>query len=243
MLLLHTHVSHSILVLRPPALQEVLELGDDASTDSGWGESGSSSGEEKSSGSESNQRLSGGDDEDQRTSGGEEKDGSHVGDGGGSSKNASVSGPELAVLLFQGGVKGGHPGGGSLEAKDDNRSSEAASLLSPGAASCDGGDSSVLAYSGSGPQGLAAGGNVSTAEELRNAACRRGELPSAADGVLSREKECCGDSGKVPLATDGTPLRDTGEGEDRGTKSSSFSGELRGVDFILSKSTTGGAHP
>ncbi|CAN0064257.1 unnamed protein product, partial [Ectocarpus fasciculatus] len=168
--------------------QEVLELGDDASTDSGWGESGSSSGEEKSSGSESKQRPSGGDDEEQRASGGEEKDGSHIGDGGGSSKNASVSGPELAVFLFQGGVKGGDPDGAGLEAKDDDRSSEASSLLSPGAPSCHG-ESSVLAYSGSGLQGLTAGGDVSTGEELGSTACPRGELPSAAYGVLSREDE------------------------------------------------------
>ncbi|CAM9974606.1 unnamed protein product [Ectocarpus sp. 8 AP-2014] len=218
--------------------QEVLELGDDASTDSGWGESSSSSGEEKISGSESKQRPSGG-------GGGEEEEEerSHNEDGV-SSNNASrvVSGPELAVFLSQGGVKGGDPNGGGLEARDDHGSSGAANLLSPGAPSCGGGDSSVLAYSGSGLEGLAAGGDVSTAEELRSAACRGGEFPWAADEVLSREEKCCGDSsGKVPVATDGTPLRDTRD--DLGTKSSSLSGELRGVDFILSKSMTRGAHP
>ncbi|CAM9439253.1 unnamed protein product [Ectocarpus sp. 4 AP-2014] len=226
--------------------QEVLELGDDASTDSGWGESSSDSGEEKSSGSESKQRPSGGDEEEQRTGGGGGGGGeetSHNEDGV-SSNNASrvVSGPELAVFLFQGGVKGGNPNGSGLETKGDDGSSGAANLLSPGAPSCDGGDSSVLAYSGSGLQGLAAGGDVSTVEELRSTACRHGEFPSAADEVLSREEECCGDSsGRVPEATDVAPLRDTSE--DLGTKSSSLSGELRGVDFILSKSTTRGADP
>ncbi|CAB1108472.1 unnamed protein product [Ectocarpus sp. CCAP 1310/34] len=227
--------------------QEVLELGDGASTDSGWGESSSNSGEEKSSGSESKQRPSGGDDEEQRTGGG-------CGGGGGekrshnedgvSSNNPSrvVSGPELAVFLFQGGVKGGNPNGSGLEAKDDHGSSGAANFLSPGAPSCGSRDSSVLAYSGSGLQGLAVGGGVSTVEGLRSAACRRGEVPLEADEVLSREEACCGDSiGKVPVATDVTPLRDTRE--DLGTKSSSLSGELRGVDFILGKSTTRGAPP
>ncbi|CAM9607621.1 unnamed protein product [Ectocarpus sp. 13 AM-2016] len=221
--------------------QEVLELGDDASTDSGWGESSSNSGEEKSSGSESKQRPSGGDDEEQRTGGGgggDKEERSHNEDGV-RSNDASrvVSGPELAVFLFQGGVRGGNPNGSGLETKDDHGSSGAANLLSPGAPSCGSGDSSVLAYSRSGLQGLAAGGDVSTVEELRSTACRRGEVPWAADEVLSREEECCGDSsGKVPVVTDVTPLRDTRE--DLGTKSSSLSGELRGVDFILSKSMT-----
>ncbi|CAN0566604.1 unnamed protein product, partial [Ectocarpus sp. 12 AP-2014] len=79
--------------------------------------------------------------------------------------------------------------------------------------------------------------DFSTVEELRSTACRRGEVPLAADEVLSREEESCGDSsGKVPVVTDVTPLRDTRE--DVGTKSSSLSGELRGVDFIFSKSMT-----
>lgn len=207
------------------SLQEVLELGDGASTDSGWGGSASSSGEEKSSGRERNGDSEGDGDGDERSTG-----------SGGSVGEGVVSGSELAVFLFQGGVKGSSRGGSdaALQAIDDDNNDPSA-VVAQGKATkaaqsqsrsrsphlLPSSEDAFFEYSGSGCGG-------SSGKALGD--LRTGELGSgsAVDKATTRES---GDEDAA--AMDGVDFAEPREAVvDRGTEPSSLTGELRGVDFV-----------
>lgn len=232
------------------SFQEVLELGDDASTDSGWGGTSSSSGEERSTGQEQRRGSDEGDDDERSTSSG-------VGDcspGRRSGASSVVSGPELAVFLFQGGVKdssgggSGGSGGGSdvtLEAKRELNPSAAASgeeekdaaaqlpPLCPSSKS----EHLLFEYSGSarGEVPAKASGGVRAGElsgaVVGNATTTRASEETAGDGVEqpAAEDEPHHVSERLEkMAADGNGEEDA----DAGTKSSSLSGALRGLDLV-----------
>eukprot|EP00752_Nemacystus_decipiens_P006484 g5838.t1 len=172
--------------------KEVLELGDGASTDSGWGGSASSSAEEKRSGSERD-----GDDDDERST-----SSSSGGGGGGSCYSTGrrddspiVSGPELAVFLFQGGVPG--DADSALEAKDDSSSSDRSAVAKGRAAQqspylVPPSEDAFFEYSGSG--GERSSGNA------------RGVLRTGGLGSSST-------IGKAATGESGDPLAMSGEAE------------------------------
>lgn len=203
----------------------MLELGDGASTDSGWGGSASSSAEEKSSGRE---RDGDNDDDD----GDDERSTSSSGGGGSSAGRrgapSAVSGSELAVFLFQGGVQS--ESDSALEAKDGSSEPSAVArgsaaqrslhLLPPS-------EDAFFEYSGSGGErssetasgGLRTGGLGSSSTVGKAATRERGD-PAAM-------------SGEDAAAMGGVDFSERREaGVDRGTKSASLTGELRGVDFV-----------
>lgn len=230
-----------------PCLQEVLELGDDASTDSGWGGTSSSSGEEKSSGQEQRQGSDEGDDNERSTSSG--------GGGGGSPGRRSVascvvSGPELAVFLFQGGVNGSSRGGGSSDGGCSDVASEARKEINPSVAvrgeeekdaaqlspllPSPKDDDVLFEYSGSGCGELSAkvGGDL-----------RTGVLNgTVGHAITSRASgEMAGSDGEEPAAENEPHVSEYQEKRamdsngredaDAGKKSSFQSGALRGVDL------------
>lgn len=197
-----------------PSLQEVLDLGDGASTDSGWGESASSSSEEKSSGRER--------DADNDNDGGERSTSSD----GKLDASPVVSGSELAVFLFQGGVKG----------SEEKVGDEPPAVARGGAIKIKGAQSPVLLtssedaffeYSGSGCEGSSG---------RPHGDLRTGELDSSstAGKVTARESgHPAVTDGEDAAAIDGVDSSDRREeGAERGTKSFSLTGELRGVGFV-----------
>lgn len=208
-------------------LQEVLDLGDGASTDSGWGGSASSSNEEKRSGWEHD----GGNDDD-----GERSTSSSSGGGRSIVKRDSspvvagseLAGPALAVFLFQGGVKG--ESDAALEAKDDHSGDPSAVARREAAQSPDllpSAEDAFFEYSGFG--GEASSG---TAREV----LRTGGLRSSSTVGKATTRES-GDSaamsGEDSAARSGVDFSERREAVvDRGDKSSSLTGELRGVDFV-----------
>lgn len=215
-----------VLPLRSsPFLQEVLELGDEASTDSGWGGSASSSAEEKSSG-----RERGGDSDDDD---GDRRSTSSSGGGGSGAgrKDASpvVSGPELAVFLFQGGVQS--ESDCALEAKDDSNPSAVARGRAAQQSPCSPppSEDALFEYSGSGGErssGNARGclrtGELGGSSAVGKAATRESGDPTAMSG---------GDADAAAIDVgDFSERREAGV--DAGTKSASLTGELRGVDFV-----------
>lgn len=216
------HSRRCVLVLpaRTALLQEVLELGDGASTDSGWGGSASSSAEEKSSGRERD-----GDDDDERST---SSGGGSVGSGDAS---PVISGSELAVFLFQGGVKGSFSGetGGAMEAQDgvDPSTAVARGQASPSHCLPPSSEDAFFEYSGSGCE---------SASRKALGDLRAGETgsSSAADKANTRESgDTAATSGEAAAAIDVVDCAGRREAVvDRGTKSSSLTGGLRGVDFV-----------
>ncbi|CAN0092288.1 unnamed protein product [Scytosiphon promiscuus] len=231
--------------------QEVLELGDGASTDSGWGESSSSSGERKSS--------SRGDGTDERSGG----SGDDVGEGTrsrrGSGGNAScVSTPELAVFLFQGGVDSGSRsgigsgGGGEMEGDEGLAAgprgeredpAEPPSPIDPSTA--DDKTFSDLEYSRTGPRGRprqaredAASGMLDSAAAAAAAAEDGGAATCNERGRAAMETNPS-DSGRcrrqepVVVVANDTCGKEEKEDQEPGTLSSSLTGGLRGVHFVL----------
>lgn len=213
--------------LRALSLQEVLELGDGASTDSGWGGSSSSSGEGISSGQEQRQGLDEGDDDGRPTSSG--GGGGSVSPGRKSGASSVVSGPELAVFLFQGvmGSIGGGGGGGesdvafAFEAKEELKTSTAARSEEEKNAA----KSSSVFPSSQDENGLF---------EYSGSRC---EDESAQAGLDFRAKGLNAAAGNATMAGSGGEIAadDNGrEDADGGTKSSSLGGALRGVDLVSS---------
>lgn len=215
----------------PRILQEVLELGEGGSTDSGWGESSSSSGEHKSSSHD--------DESDERASGSSGCEGGHSGQNG--DNPSSVSTPELAIFLFQGGVDGSSRSGsdGGDEAKEKGGSSAVLQEQKE--------DSTEL----SSRLGLSADERPFPDFEYSRSGLR--ETREAGERASSRECEHAGGSGRggdedagavesggrdpnphrqepVVVVVNGT---DNEENQESGAKSSSLTSELRGVDFVL----------
>lgn len=215
----------------------MLELGDGASTDSGWGESSSSTGEEKSSAR---------DDGDEERSSGSSRGGS--GDGGrhgGGGTTSCVSTPELAVFLFQGGVNSGSCSGdgGGCEAKEDDGSSAAlqgreehsAEFSSSLVPLTDDRQLSDLEYSRSGPQRERSADTASKAPACVLAGGVGGAGVSAAGGekdpATAKSVNPTESRRQQPAAV--VHDADRRESQKGGTKSSSLTDELRGVDFLL----------
>lgn len=236
-----------------PSFQEVMELGDDASTDSGWGGTSSSSGEERSSEQEQRRGSVEGDDDERSTSGGcspaRRSDASSV-----------VSGPELAVFLFQGGVKGSSRGGDggdgdgddggsdvTLEAKRESNPSSAApeeeedeekdaAAQFPPLFPSSKAEDLLFEYSGSGRGELPAkaSGDLRAGElsgaVVGNATTTRasGETAGAGGEEGAAEDEPHVSERLEKMAADGNGREDA----DAGTKSSSLTGALRGLDLV-----------
>ena len=212
------------------SLQEVLELGDGASTDSGWGESASSSSssEEK----RSRRERDGGDDDDERST-------SSSGGGGSSSgrrRGASpvVSGPELAVFLFQGGVKG--ESDPALGAQDDSGDPSAAAAAQEARREGVQSSPSLLPsfeddsfeYSGSCGE-VSSGiphGVPRTVEQGSSSTAVGKATPRDSDDRAALNGDDVARLGRL----DSSERREAVV--DRGNESSSLTGDLRGVGFV-----------
>eukprot|EP00903_Cladosiphon_okamuranus_P008755 g8387.t1 len=201
--------------------KEVLELGDGASTDSGWGGSASSSGEEKRHGRERDENTYDDGERSTNSSGA----GSSAGEGGAS---PVVSRPELAVFSFQRGAKG--ESDAALEAEDDSSSDPSAGARREATRSpcfLPSSEDAFFEYSGSGGEGLSGTtrgvqrtGGVGSSPAAGKATTRESGDPA----VTSREDS------EAKGGLDFSERRETVV--DCGARSASLTDELRGVDFV-----------